>query len=155
MRLFRSVWRREGASVVVETAFVMIFLFPLMIGMVEFAWAYWNWNSLQFAAQQGARYAMVRSKSTTLTACTVPSPVPTITGCGSVTPAALPNCAAYETSQNLFGFDSTTVALTITCAGSGPTTMTVTATSSYDFVAATLLPYGPITMTGTALVPLL
>jgi Flp pilus assembly protein TadG len=155
----RSLWRREDGAAAVETAFVLVVAFPFMLGMVEFARVYWNWNSLALAAAEGSRYAMVNSTNGSLAACTAPTPAPTITACapgaGSYTSTNLPNCAAHQTSQSLIGFPASSVAITITCAASAPATMTVAATYNFDFVAAALLPFGPIALKGQAKVPLM
>ena len=155
----RSLWRREDGTTAVEMAFVLVVAFPFMIGMVEFARAYWNWHSLVLAASEASRYAMINATNGSLAACPAPSPAPTINGCtsGSSTYSSsnLPNCAAHQTNQSLIGFPASSVSITITCAGSSPATMTVAATYNFDFIVPGLLPYGPITLTGTALVPLM
>ncbi|MGC2411774.1 MAG: TadE/TadG family type IV pilus assembly protein [Stellaceae bacterium] len=157
MRSWLQLWRRQDGAAAVETALVLIVAFPFIIGMVEFANAYWNWNSLLLAVAEGGRYAMAHANSSTLAACTAPTPAPTITGCtsggGNYASPNLPNCAAYETSQSLIGLQASSI--TITCSGSSPTTMTLVATYEFDFVASALLPYGPLTLTGRATVPLM
>lgn len=157
MRSRSQLWRRRDGAAAVETALVLVVALPLMIGIVEFAFAYWNWNSLLLAVAEGGRYAMSRASSSSLAACTIPAPAPTITGCtsgsGSYFSPNLPNCAAYQTSRSLIGLQASSI--TITCTGSSPTTMTLVATYNFDFVAAALSPYGPLTLTGKAKVPLM
>lgn len=155
MRPFLELFRRVDGATAVETALALVVAFPFMIGMVEFARAYWHLNSLELAAARGARYAMINSKNLTLTACAAPAPAPAITGCSAVYPVTLPNCAAYQTSRKLIGFRASSVSIAISCTGSPPTIMSVTTTSTFDFIASRLFPYGPITLRGTATVPLL
>lgn len=150
-------WRRQDGTASVETALVLVVALPLMIGIVEFAFAYWNWNSLLLAVAEGGRYAMAHASSSSLAACATPTPAPTITGCtsgsGSYFSPNLPNCAAFQTSRSLIGVQASSI--TITCSGSSPTTMTLVTTYNFDFVASALLPYGPLTLTGKAKVPLM
>ncbi len=157
MRSRSRLGRRQDGAAAVETALVLVVALPFMIGMVEFALAYWNWNSLLLAVAMGGRYAMAHASSSSLAACTTPTPAPTITGCtsggGSYSSPNLPNCAAYQTSLSLIGLQASSI--TITCSGSSPTTMTLVATYNFDFVASALLPYGPLTLTGRAKVPLM
>jgi Flp pilus assembly protein TadG len=155
MHLSVRLWRRSEGATSVETAFALVLFFPFMIGLIEFARAYWNWNGLQLAAAQGARYAMINSSNGALATCTTPTPAPTVSGCAAVNPATLPVCAAAETSRQLIGFAASSVSISITCSGSPPAVMSVAATSTFNFVASTLLPYGPITLNGTATVPLM
>lgn len=154
MRSPLRLWRCLDGVAAIETAFVLVIAFPFMIGMVEFANAYWAWNSLQFAVSQGGRYAMVNSNST-LAACT-PTPAPTITSCtsgtGSFSSPNLPNCAASQTSQSLIGLQASSI--TIACSGSSPSTMTLNATYTFNPIGSTWFP-SSITLTGTAIVPLM
>ena len=75
----------------------------------------------------------------------------TTTSCTS----SLQQCTIDQTKNALIAFAADDVTVTATCAGSSPTTMTVTASYPFNFVAAGLLPYGAITLTGTATVPLM
>lgn len=147
----RSLWRREDGATAVEMAFVLVVALPFMLGMVDFARAYWNWNSLALAVNEGGRYAMINSTGTTLT-CSGTAPTYT-NNCGSVTPATLPDCTAIKTTQTLVGYSASDISLTLTCATS-PATMTLRATYQFNFTAAALLPFGPLTLSGETKVPL-
>lgn len=159
MRRLRALWRHRDGSTAVESGFVFVIFFPFMLGLVEFAHAYWNWNTLQLAAQQGARWGMTHAGASSadlaaLTCTPQPTPAPTITGCSSV--ATLASCTAYQTGQSLIGFPAASVSITVTCdSGTSPTTITVGTAYTYNFVASGMLPFWPLSLAGAAKMPLM
>lgn len=119
-------------------------VFILMVfGIFEFGRAYWINNTLQYSVAQGARYVLLNK--------------PAAINCGNGFSTA--NLQAYMTTQ-LLGFTATQQAAVTPSAtaswscGSSPPEMTVTISASYtfSFIAAGLLPYGPITLQQHAVV---
>ena len=53
----------EGAAVV-EAALVLPLLFLLILGIVQFGMAFWQWNTMLLAVEQAGRYVMVHSSDT-------------------------------------------------------------------------------------------
>jgi Flp pilus assembly protein TadG len=74
MRRLKRLVRDEDAAELVEFALSASILFMLIFGIIEFCMLIYSGSFVAFAAQQGARYAMVRGSdwaspcSTTLTA---------------------------------------------------------------------------------------
>ena len=52
----------EGAAVV-EAALVLPLLFLLILGIVQFGTAFWQWNTMLLAVEQAGRYVMVNNAS--------------------------------------------------------------------------------------------
>ena len=52
----------EGAAVV-EAALVLPLLFLLILGIVQFGMAFWQWNTMLLAVEQAGRYVMVNNAS--------------------------------------------------------------------------------------------
>jgi Flp pilus assembly protein TadG len=52
----------EGAAAI-EAALILPTLFFTILGIVEFATAFWQWNTLLLAVEQASRYVMVNNTS--------------------------------------------------------------------------------------------
>jgi hypothetical protein len=59
IRLFR-----DDGTVAIEFAIVGLLFFALLLGSIELGRAMWMRNSFQFAAEEGARYALVNFDAT-------------------------------------------------------------------------------------------
>jgi Flp pilus assembly protein TadG len=130
-----SFWRRDDGATAVETGLSMLAVLLFMCGLVEFCWAFWNWNSLQLAVAQGARFAMVSASGSTTATC-----------------ASLQAGAQTTASSSLIGFSGATI--TSSCSGSGSNaTMTVTGTYTFTPVITPLIP--AMTISTSATVPLM
>jgi hypothetical protein len=121
----------------------------LMVGSMEFGRAFWTWNTMVLAIQEGGRYAMVYNQAT------FPSGPPAAS-CPSAATVTLSNCAVARANEYLsaYGTPSVTVSCASGCTGS-PTSMTISATYAFNFILPALLPYGPITLTSQVTVPLI
>lgn len=114
----KSLRRCEEGAVAVEAAITMTALLLLILGIIQFALVYWNWNTMLLAVEEAGRYTMLYNPTN------FPSGPP---GCADT----LANCAVNWASQNwggLFG-----VSCTSGCAA-GSTTMTFTASYDVDFL---------------------
>lgn len=59
---------RERGQALVETAITLPLLLLLLMGIMEFGWYFYNQMSVENGSREGARYAIVNSDSSTLTA---------------------------------------------------------------------------------------
>jgi Flp pilus assembly protein TadG len=144
--LYRFRRSEEGATAV-EAALVILVFVLLIFGLVQFAEIFWTWNTMILALGEGGRYAMIYNPTNfpngpPASSCSVASPT-------------LAKCAVAQANAALTTYPSlsVTVSCTAGCTGT-PATMTLQGTFTFDFVAAQLLPYGPITMTQQLTVPL-
>jgi Flp pilus assembly protein TadG len=148
----------EGATAV-EAAFGLSLLLLLIFGIIEFAQIIWTWNTMVLAIQQAARYAMVHNPTQ--------NPDFTAPTCVSATaPQSCPsmaNCAVDQANQALSSYPaSNSISVSVTgCTAAAsppdptnPATMTIQGSFTFDFILSTLFPYGPITLTSQATVPL-
>jgi len=152
----RSIGQRRGTTdgvAAVEFAVVLPVFLLFVFGMIEFGRAYWTWNTMRLAVEEGGRYAMVHNScGATNGSCA--------SGCAAASSAQFAACVQTYASTQLYGLPfSVTTAMTITAtpaaaSSSYPGTMTVTATYQFDFLVPKLLPFGPITLTATSVVPL-
>ena len=55
----RGLFRRESGQSMVEFALVLPVLLLLLCGIVDFGWIYYNQITLNNAAREGARYAVI------------------------------------------------------------------------------------------------
>ena len=125
-------WRRlgraqEGASVA-EFAFIFPVFLVILLGIFEFARAYWAVNTLQYAVSQGTRYAIVHRPAAS--AC-----------CPSTGTPACPSSYTTDMSSKivpalgLSGVTLTPTVGTLVCTTSPPTVqVTVQATYSFNFL---------------------
>jgi Flp pilus assembly protein TadG len=134
-------WRESGGSAIVEFAIILPMILLLVLGLYDFGKLFWIQNTLQFAAEQTARYAMTQ-------------------------PSSLPSCSSAVLQgtfdNNLAGVDSAAVttafAFTAAAAGStplvpntSPAACQVTATYNFSFLSG-FLPFGTIPLVGQSTV---
>jgi Flp pilus assembly protein TadG len=116
--------RGEDGSVAVEFAVTVSALMFLIIGAIQFALVFWNWNTMLLAVEEAGRYAMLYN------ATNFPGHPP---GCADT----IANCAANWAKNNLgSGFEITPSTGTD---ASGNPTLTFTATYSFEFLTTITL----------------
>ena len=126
-RIQRGLARRDGATSL-EFALVALFFFGLSLGAVEVGRAMWVRNSVQFAAEEAARWAVVRPTATAGQVQTF------LTGClAAVGQAGAAGTVAFQTTG-------------------GRRFVLVTATSPFRTVTR-VVPVGPVTLLGQARMP--
>jgi Flp pilus assembly protein TadG len=114
--------RNEAGTSVVEMAIVLPLLLLLVFGIGEFGIAFTRWNSLTNATREGAREGVVFRNPCNAGAVT------TLIG------------TTIENFADSSGLDPASINTTVVgaCTGTG-TQLTVTATSSYDYIALSAL----------------
>ena len=112
----------------VEFAFVAPFLFMAVFGMFEAGRLYWINNTMQFAAEEAARYGMVHETASN----------------ADITNAATSEAVGVNPADMVVTIGSDTV--------SGVSYLTVTTTYQFDFLVP-FLPGDLITLTGHSRVP--
>ncbi|MFN4140909.1 TadE/TadG family type IV pilus assembly protein [Aestuariivirga sp.] len=55
----RNFWNDEGGAVLIEFTAVVLTFFVILFGIIEFSYAYYQWNAATKAVQYGARLAAV------------------------------------------------------------------------------------------------
>lgn len=128
-RIPRSRLSRTDGTTSIEFAVIALFFFALSLGAVEVGRAMWVRNSVQFAAEEAARWAVVRPTATTTQIEAELNRRLTAIGQGAATVGV-----AFQTS----GARSYVV---------------VTATTPFQSVTG-LVPVGPITLLGRARMPI-
>jgi Flp pilus assembly protein TadG len=143
----------EQGATAVETALIISTLLLLIFGAIEFGRAFWTYNTMVLAVEEAGRYAMVYNQGppTTCSAQTQAASCPTLSS------TALANCAAAQAQSVLSTYGApSAVAVSVSQNGAGtPPTMTICGSYSFNFIAPTLLPYGPIGLTTQLTVPLI
>jgi Flp pilus assembly protein TadG len=151
---YSCLLRSEDGATAVEAAIVLSTFLVITLGLVEFAMAYWNYSTMLLAVDEGGRYAMVYNQGPPAP-CGAQSQAP---GCPSLTAGALENCTAARAQTVLTNYNApSTVAVSaklIPPSGAFPAKMNICASYSFGFMAATLLPYGPIALQSQVTVPL-
>jgi len=123
----RGWFRRDaGGATAVEFALILPVLLTFLLGLIEFGRAMWIRNTMQYAVEDAARYAAITSGATS----------------SDVTTFA---------QSRLLALDSATVTFSVTF---GASSVTVSATHSFQFLASGLLPFGPITLSASAQFPM-
>ena len=134
----------EDGSAAVEAALVLPFLLLFVLGSVEFGRALWTYHRMLLAVQEAGRYAMVYGASPSLlTSASCP-------GVGTVT---LPNCAVARANTYLAQYGATGVSISASEDTSTPKNLTISATSTFDFITPALLPFGPLSLSSQVKVP--
>ena len=133
---FRGFWNCSNGSAIVEFAIILPMILLLIFGVYDFGRLFWIQSTLQFAAEQTARYAMAQ-------------------------PAAVTNCASAGLltvlDSNLAGVDPATVTVNFTftpavpntppAPNTAPAACQVTATYPFSFLSG-FLPFGTIPLIG-------
>jgi Flp pilus assembly protein TadG len=149
-RYFRLCRSEDGATAV-EAAIVLSAFLLLTLGMAEFAMAYWNYSTMLVAVDEAGRYAMVYNQGPP-TACGAQTQA---TGCPTLTSNAVANCAAAQAQTVLTNYSApSSVAVSVSQTAGSPATMTICGSYTFNFIAPTLLPYGPISLKRQVTVPL-
>ena len=151
---YSCLFRSEEGATAVEAAIVLSTFLVITLGLVEFAMAYWNYSTMLLAVDEGGRYAMVYNQGPPAP-CGAQTQAP---GCPLLTAGALENCTAARAQTVLTNYNApSTVAVSaklIPPSGAFPAKMNICASYSFGFMAATLLPYGPIALQSQVTVPL-
>jgi Flp pilus assembly protein TadG len=61
--------KTDSGSVIVEAAIIFSALLFLLVGIIEFGMAFWQWNTLTFAVEHAGRYMMVSDTGCTSSTC--------------------------------------------------------------------------------------
>jgi Flp pilus assembly protein TadG len=159
MARYSRLLRSEEGATAVEAAIVLSTFLVIALGLVEFAMAYWNYSTMLLAVDEGGRSAMVYNPVSYPNGPPAPCPAQTqAPGCPSLTAGALENCTAARAQTVLTNYNApSTVAVSaklIPPSGAFPAKMNICASYSFGFMAATLLPYGPIALQSQVTVPL-
>ena len=126
-RIRRGLARSDGATSL-EFALIALFFFGLSLGSVEVGRAMWVRNSVQFAAEEAARWAVVRPTATAAQVQTF------LNGrLAAVGQAGAAGTVAFQT-------------------GGGRRFVVVTATAPFRTVTG-VVPVGPVTLLGQARMP--
>lgn len=146
-------WRlAEDGVAAVEAALIMVVLLSTVAGAIEFAQALWTNNTMLLAVEEAGRYAMVHNQNppAVCRAQTQASHCPAL----SATPLA--NCAAQWAAQVLSAYRGADIGVSVSeDTTSIPATMTICASSSFEFLASQLLPYRFLDLTVRVTVPLI
>jgi Flp pilus assembly protein TadG len=122
----------EGAAAV-EAALVLPVLFLLILGIIEFGTAMWQWNTMLLAVEQAGRYVMVNNASCDVS-CAESQMQAVLSGASvCTTPTSGQVCVSASTSAGT------------------PSTMTLTVAYNFNLLAL----FGPFTITSQTSVPLI
>ena len=148
-RYFRLCRSEEGATAV-EAAIILSTFLLLTLGLAQFAMAYWNYSTMLLAVDEAGRYAMVYNQGPPTT-CGAQTQA---TSCPSIgTSTALANCTAAQAQTVLTNYGApSTVAVSVS---TNAATMTICGSYSFNFIAPSFLPYGPISLKRQVTVPLI
>jgi len=150
--LWSSRCSSERGAVAVEAGVVIPALLLLVVGSVEFGRLIWTYNTILLAVEEAGHYAMVYNYGRPVT-CGVQSQA---SGCPILSNTPIANCSAARAQQVLSAYQIPTINVSAKeDTTTSPTTITVCASYSFDFVAPQLLPYGPLNLTRQITVPLL
>jgi Flp pilus assembly protein TadG len=145
---FRWSRTEEGATAV-ETALILSTLLLLIFGAIEFGRGFWTYNTMLLAVEEAGRYAMVNNQGPP-TSCGAQTQA---ASCPSLTNTPLANCAAAQAQSVLSTYGApSSVAVS---ANQSTANMVICVSYSLDFIAPTLLPYGPISLQSQITVPLI
>jgi Flp pilus assembly protein TadG len=158
----RRLWRdQRGSAEAVELAFTLPILLMVVFGIIGFCQAMYAYHFVSFAAQEGARYAMVRGADWTTACATSAPPSFTLTyQCN----AAASDVQNFVRSAATLGIKATNITVTTTWPGTTPSAVTtcpgattnskgcfVKVQVSYPFYyPVPFLPTSAVTFTGTS-----
>jgi Flp pilus assembly protein TadG len=135
---------REEGSAAVEAALALPILLLFVVGSVEVGRALWTYHRMLLAVEEAGRYAMVYGASPSLL---------TSASCPSVASVTLANCAVAKANANLAAYGTTGVTVSSSEDTSTPKNLTITATSTFNFIVPRLLPFGPVNLRSQVKVP--
>jgi Flp pilus assembly protein TadG len=146
-------WRSaEEGSAAVEAGVVMSVLLLLVVGSMEFGRAFWTHNTMLLAVEEASRYAMTYGHGSAPT-CAAQNPA---ANCSPPSNTPVANCAASRAQQILSAYQLSNIGVSVSEDTSTlPSTITVCANYSFDFIAPRLLPYGPLNLRSQVTVPLI
>lgn len=121
MTTIRRLLRSKSGTAAVEFALIAPTLFLFLLGIAEFSRAMWVQADLEFACEETARYGFATGASTTVLAA-----------------YAKTKLTAAPPANVVFG-------ATVTASS-----VQITASYPFAFVAANLLPFGPITLSAAS-----
>jgi Flp pilus assembly protein TadG len=142
----------EEGSAAAEAGVIMSVLLLLIVGSIEFGRALWTYNTMLFAVEEAGRYAMTYNHGAALTC----KPQSQASNCPTLSNTPLADCAASRAQQVLSAYQAPNIGVSVReDTTSFPTTITVCASYSLEFIAPQLLPYGPLNLTSRVTVPLI
>jgi Flp pilus assembly protein TadG len=140
----RSLWRNAEGVTAIEFAIVFPAFLLLVFGVFEFGRAFWIWNTMQLAVDEGGRYAMVFNSPTAPWGPT-----------GGTCSTGRTECIVTYAKSQLYGLTASDFTVTAVQGTSGSISIvTITATYTFISVVPTLLNLSPITLTRQATVPI-
>jgi Flp pilus assembly protein TadG len=142
----------EAGSAAAEAGIVMSVLLLLVAGSMEFGRAFWTRNTMQLAVEEAGRYAMTYRYEAAPT-CPAQSQA---ANCPSPSDTRVANCSASRAQQILSAYRLSNIGVSVTeDTTTSPSTVTVCASYSFEFIAPALLPYGPLLLASKLTVPLI
>jgi Flp pilus assembly protein TadG len=131
LNIIKKFQKGEQGAAAVEMAFVFPLFLLFVLGIIEFARAYWTLNSMQLTIDEAGRYAMLHTQAS--------------------------DSQIISTAQaNLYGLDPTQFTVTSNSqTTNGVIYKVITASYTFSFVAPGVLPFGDITLTRSTSVPLM
>lgn len=148
-----SFWHdAEDGAAAVEAGLIVGALLLVIVGSIEFGRALWSYNTMVLAVEEAGRYAMVHARGTA-EACQAQAPAG---HCPEPSDTPLANCSAARAREVLLSYGAGNIAITVReDAMPTPKSMTICASSSFNFLAPQLLPYGSLDLTSRVTVPLI
>jgi Flp pilus assembly protein TadG len=126
----------EKGAATAEFVIVVPAFLVLVFAIIEFALVWWNVNTLRFAVDDAARYAILVVEAGS--------------DCAGSYQSAVQQHLQNELTIFLPAASSPTPSVTVSCPASGATmptaTFTIAASSTFSFFLSTLVPFGPITL---------
>jgi Flp pilus assembly protein TadG len=142
----------EGGTAAAETALTMSVLLLLVVANIEIGRAFWTYNTMLLAVEEAGRYAMTFNHGPG-GICRAQNQA---SGCPILSNTPLANCVAARAQDVASGYQTANIGVSVAeNSASFPPTITVCATSSFNFVLPELLPYGLLNFTGQVTVPLI
>lgn len=117
--------RDSRGAAAVEFALVLPVLLLFLGGIIEFSRLMWVQSNLQFAAEEGARYAIAHTEA----------------GADAISAIAQARLTGVETSKVQVAVDVNTAQVTVTL------------THRFEFVMSGILPFGPLPLTAVSRFP--
>jgi Flp pilus assembly protein TadG len=149
-RPLRHGW--DDGTAAVEFGVTMSVLLLLIVGSVEFGRAFWTYNTMLLAVEEAGRYAMVHNRGAPGN-CDAQSQA---SQCPPLSNTPLANCSAQRAQQLISAYQAASIDVSVNeDTTSSPTTITVCASYSFDFIVPQLFPYAPLGLTSQVTVPLI